>query len=181
MYATILSYPFTAELAFVAGPNKPNILATISDYIQPFTSTAFQVVQSSLSNATEKALLTRVLSSFYAANAFLADPKNEKCVTAAIAKQLNVSAAVAQAEYVAATDPLTGETSQQMFEVSRQGLLNVIDVRGQFGGFANLTGFNFAAAIVPGMGQLIDYSIRDAAVNATSTYKPKCLQDEREW
>ena len=56
--------------------------------------------------------------------------------------QLNVSTQVAEAEYVAATNPLTGETSQRMFEVNRQGLLNVIDVRGQFGEFAHLTGVN---------------------------------------
>ncbi|MCJ1389911.1 hypothetical protein MMC18_002768 [Xylographa bjoerkii] len=174
VYATILTYPFTAESTFIAAPNTPNIVATISDYIQPFTSTAFTVAQASLSNATGKALLTRVLASFYAANEFLADPKNKNCAVAAIATQLNVSTKVAQVEYVTATDPLTGETSQKMFEVNRQGLLNVIDVRGQFGGFGNLTGFNFAAAIEPGIGQLIDYSIRDAVVNATSSYKPKC-------
>ncbi|MCJ1381952.1 hypothetical protein MMC17_005064 [Xylographa soralifera] len=172
--ATFLTYPFTPESTFVAAPNRPSILATISDYIQPFTSTAFAVVQASLSNATERALLTCVLASFYAANEFLADPQNKKCSVAAIAKQLNVSTEVAQAEYVTAADPLTGETNQRMVEVNRQGLLNVIDVRGQFGGFANLTGFNSAAAIVPETGQLIDYSIRDAVINATSNYMPKC-------
>lgn len=49
-------------------------------------------------------------------------------------------------------------------------------MRGQFGGFANLTGFTFAAAIEPGVGQLIDYSIRDTVVNSTRKYKPKCWQ-----
>ncbi|MCJ1286022.1 hypothetical protein MMC26_005364 [Xylographa opegraphella] len=174
VYATILTFPYTAQLAFVAAPQTPNILATVADYIQPFTSSAFQVNQAALGNTTAKALLTRILASFSAANAFLAEPKNAKCAVAAIAAQLNVSTAVAQAEYAEATDPLTGETSQRMFEVNRQGLLNVIDVRGQFGGFANLTAFDFAAAIVPGPGQLIDYSVRDAVVNVTSKYKPKC-------
>jgi len=48
VYATILTYPFTAHLSFVADPSTPTILASISDYIQPFSSSAFTVTQSSL-------------------------------------------------------------------------------------------------------------------------------------
>ena len=88
-------------------------------------------------------------------------------VISAIASTLNITTAVATAEYVAATDPLTGETSSpgRNFNVNRQGLLNVIDVRGQFNGFTGAgPTFNFASAIEPGTGKLIDYCVRDQAV-----------------
>lgn len=54
--------------------------------------------------------------------------------------------------------------------------LGLNNIKKQFGGFANLTGFNFAAAIKPGVKQLINYSIRDAIINLTRKYKPKCWQ-----
>ena len=57
--------------------------------------------------------------------------------------------------------------------MSRQGLLNVIDVRSQFGGFSKVpVGFNYVQAILPGTGKLIDYSLLDDAIAATTNYKP---------
>lgn len=111
------------------------------------------------------------------ANQYLADSKKKSCAISAIAAQLNVSTDVATAEYAAATDPETGEIALMQdgeFNVSRQGLLNVIDVRSQFGGFPNVpAGFNFADAIVPGPGKLIDYTLRDQAVKAAANGKVK--------
>jgi hypothetical protein len=112
----------------------------------------------------------------YAANKYLAKPSHKQCCISAIAKQLNVSSAVASSAYTSATDPLTGETSSpgQNFTVNRQGLLNVIDVRDQFDGFTTVTpGFNFANAILPGTGKLIDYSVRDEAVKALISFTPR--------
>lgn len=93
-----------------------------------------------------------------------------------MAKQLNVSTAVAKAEYAAATAKDTGETvTNGTFAVNRQGLLNVIDVRGQFGGFAAAPAdFNYAEAIVPGTGMLIDDEARLAAASMKSSFRPKC-------
>ena len=164
VYATILTYPFPAEAAILTTPNKPNILARISDFIQPLSSTAITATEASLADAAKRALLTKFLGAMYAANHFLADPRYKECSIIAIAKTLNITVALAATEYTAAIDPLTGETSSPGgdFTVSRQGLLNVIDVRDQFGGFAGAgPSFDFAAAIKPGMGKLIDYSIRD--------------------
>ena len=91
---------------------------------------------------------------------------------AAIARQLNVSTNVATQEYESATDPETGETASMqagVFNVSRQGLLNVIDIRQLANGFVGAgTGFDFVDAIVPGPGKFIDYGIRDAALNLAS-------------
>lgn len=110
------------------------------------------------------------------ANKFLADPANTNCSVQAIATQLNASRVVAQAEYAAATAPDTGETiSNSTFAVNRQGLLNVIDVRDQFGGFAGVPAdFDFADAIVPGTGKLIDDSVRLSALGIAANYTPHC-------
>lgn len=61
--------------------------------------------------------------------------------------------------------------------MNRQGLLNVIDVRSQFGGFASVPpGFDYAEAILPGKGKLIDYSLRDEALKNLVPFTPstKC-------
>jgi len=174
VYATILTYPFTAEAEAQTPPL--NILARVSDFVNPFASSAFTVSQDSLTNSTKKDVYTRFLASFLQANKLLADPTKSKCAIAAIAKHLNVTTAVAKAEYAAATAKDTGETvTNGTFAVNRQGLLNVIDVRGQFGGFAAAPAdFNYAEAIVPGTGMLIDDGVRLAAAAVKSSFKPKC-------
>ena len=167
VYATILTYPYTAEALNLNSASPPNILATISDYIQPLSSSAITVAQSSIADTTKNGLITKFVAAMYAANCFLADRNNKPMVIWAIANTLNISIAGAVAEYVAATDPLTGETSSphDSFNVNRQGLLNVIDVRSQFNGFAGAgPKFDFASAIQPGVGKFIDYSVRDQAV-----------------
>jgi hypothetical protein len=51
--------------------------------------------------------------------------------------------------------------------------LNVIDVRAQFNGFAQVpSGFSYADAILPGTGKLIDYAVLDEAVKSTTSYHP---------
>jgi hypothetical protein len=134
------------------------------------------VREAALSDPAKRALLVRFLAASHQANLFLAAPANRACATRAIGAQLGVSAATAASEYAAATDPLTGEVGPPAaFNVSRQGLLNVIDVRGQFGGFAGAgDGFDFADAIVPGAGKLIDYQLRDEAVAVESSFSPSC-------
>ena len=73
----------------------------------------------------------------YAANQYLNMAANERCAVQAIMQQLNISSAVAQAEYQAATNALSGEVSPGgNFSVDRIGLLDVIDIRARFGGFA---------------------------------------------
>lgn len=69
-----------------------------------------------------------------------------------------------------------GSVSHSIITTHQCKCLGLINVRGQFGGFANLTGFNFAAAIEPGVEQLINYSIRGAVTNSTRKYKSKCWQ-----
>ncbi|QYS99921.1 NMT1 domain-containing protein [Trichoderma simmonsii] len=184
VYATILTYPFAVEGDALAPGQAPNILARISDVVAPVTSSAFTIRQSSLSNKAENALLTRFMASMYAANKFLLNPKNKPCSIQALVKQLGVSQAVATQEYASATNLLSGEVSPPLndFTVNPTGIMNDVDIRKQFGGFSVPATFNFAKALVPGVGKLIDYSIKNAAVeqykkhpltgNCTQSCKP---------
>lgn len=176
VYATILTYPYT-EMALSQSQSQGwpiNILARASDYVQPFVSNAFTAAQGSIRNGTAsrdeivRFVAAMYVAKMYVANLFLLDAENEACVSAALQKQLNVSATVAGAEYKAATDLISGETgSATNFTFNRQGLLNVLDFRCQSDGFAainNGESFNVINALGPGTGKLIDYSVRDEAV-----------------
>lgn len=166
MYATLLTYPFTVESQSLPAGQAPNVLARVSDYIAPITSSAFTVRQSSLSDKTKSALLTPFLASMYAASRFLLNPANANCSVKAIASQLGVSLDVARKEYASVTNTVSGEISPGgNLTFNEEGLLNDVMVRSSFGGFSSVPDdFNFAEALQPGRGKLIDYSIRDAAV-----------------
>lgn len=176
-YATILTYPFTAESQALPSTSRPNILARASDFVNPFSSTAFTVTTASTVDPIKAPLLTKFLTATLEANRYLLNSKHKSCAINAIAAQLNISTAVASAEYTAAVEPATGEIATMQdgkFDVNRQGLLNVIDLRAQFGGFTGVpTGFDYADAIVPGPGNLIDYALRDQAVEAANSGKVK--------
>lgn len=169
VFATFLTYPFTAEGQSLPAAQRPNILGRVVDVVDPISSDAITVSQASLQNSTQVSKLVRFTAAFLAANRFLNDPANKACSVSAIAAQLNITTDVAEQEYTAATDPDTGEVSPGgNFTVNQEGLSNIIAVRQEFGGFASLpAGFNFTAASQPGPGKLIDYSIRDAAEDAS--------------
>ncbi|KAL7809222.1 hypothetical protein V8C26DRAFT_411941 [Trichoderma gracile] len=166
VYATILTYPFTVEGQNLSPGQAPNILARISDVVSPITSSAFTIRQSSLASKSETALLTRFMTSMYAANKFLLSSKNKRCSIQALVKQLGVSQGVAAQEYASAINGLSGEVSppRNDFSVSQTGIMNDVQIRLQFGGFSTPPDFNFTAALVPGTGKLIDYSVRNAAI-----------------
>lgn len=165
VYATILTYPFTAYGEVLPVAQKPNILARVSTFEIPISSSAFTVAQSALSDCDKSDLLVRFLSAMYAANLYLADFQNKECATKAIENQLNITSATAALEYIAATNLTTGEISpDKKFTVNQVGLNNIIAVREEFGGFSVPSDFDFTAATTPGTGKLIDYSLRDKAV-----------------
>ncbi|KAB5513291.1 hypothetical protein GE09DRAFT_981037 [Coniochaeta sp. 2T2.1] len=146
VYATILNYPFTKQATGL------NTLARVSDVVTPITSSAFTV-----SRTSEPVTLS--MAAMYAANM-----RAKACSIRAIAAQLGVAISVAASEYASATGPLTGEVSGGNFTVNPAGIMNDVLVRQELGGFVVPAGFDFAGALVPGAGRLIDYSIRDAAV-----------------
>jgi hypothetical protein len=165
VYATIVTYPFTAYGEVLPAAQQPNILARVSTFENPISSTAFTVAKSALDDCDKSDLLARFLSAMYAANLYLNNFQNQKCATKAIQTQLNVTSVTAALEYAAATNLTSGEISpDKKFTVNQEGLNNIIAVRAEFGGFSVASGFDFAAATAPGTGKLIDYSIRNKAV-----------------
>ena len=165
VYATILTYPFTAYGEVLPAAQHPNILARVSTFENPISSSAFTVAQSALDDRDQAHLLVRFLSAMYAANLYLNNFQNQKCAIKAIQTQLNVTSATAALEYVAATNLTSGEISpDKKFAVNQAGLNNIIAVRKEFGGFSVAPNFNFTSATAPGPGKLIDYSLRDKAV-----------------
>lgn len=166
VYATILNYPITVEGQALPEGQSPNVLARVSDYVAPLTSSAFTIRESSLSSRAETELLTKFMASMYAANQVLLNAKLRKCSIDAIAAQLNVSHAIATEEYASVIDKVSGEVSPgNNFTVSQEGIMNDVIIRKMFGGFNGVpANFDFTAALQPGPGQLIDYSVRDAAV-----------------
>jgi hypothetical protein len=145
---------------------RPNILAKISDTVAPVTSSSYLVNTPSVTDPKEKPLLTRFLASMLAANKALLNPKYKTCSIQAIKQQLNVTLDVATKEYASAIDKLTGEISPDgAFAVNSTGVANDVAVRDKFGGFAAAPkSLNLTAATQPGPGQLIDYTIKNAAV-----------------
>lgn len=166
VYATILNYPFTVEGESLPEGQAPTILDRVSNVVAPITSSAFTIRELSLSSETESALLTRFLAAMYGANKLLLNSKYKDCAIQAIATQVGITTDVATLEYASVIDTLTGEVSPgNNFTVNQEGIMNDVEVRQSYGGFASVpTGFDFAAALVPGPGKLIDYTIRDAAV-----------------
>ncbi|KUJ13651.1 uncharacterized protein LY89DRAFT_784538 [Mollisia scopiformis] len=166
VYATIVTYPFTAYGEVLPVHQQPNILARVSSFENPVSSSAFTIAQSALDDYGQSDLLVRFISAMYAANLYLNHPRNRECSTKAIQIQLNITTPTAALEYLAATNLTSGEVSpDKKFTVSQVGLKNIIAVREEFGGFSVPSDFDFVAATAPGPGKLIDYSVRDKAVS----------------
>ena len=165
-FATILTYPFTIEGESLPMGQAPVILERVSDLVVPITSTAFTISEPTLQNSTKVSLLTRFLAAMFGANQFLLDPNRKSCSIQAIASQDNLTTDVATQEYASAISNLTGEVSPgSNFTVNLEGITNVIDVRTDFDGFSGLpSDFNWTAALQAGPGNLIDYNVRDMAV-----------------
>jgi hypothetical protein len=174
VFATVVTYPFTALGESLPIEQRPNILARVSDIVKPISSTSLAVRQASLDDPEKRDLLVRFLCAMYTANLILNDPCNKVCVAAAIQKQLDIEASTAALDYTAAVNNVLGEISPgDNFTVSQLGLRNIINIRREFNGFTGVpTGFNFTEAIAPGVGNLIDYSIRDKAV---AKFRPNLL------
>ncbi|EJD43195.1 hypothetical protein AURDEDRAFT_89067 [Auricularia subglabra TFB-10046 SS5] len=165
VFGTILTYPFSTDTELAAHLDPPlPILARVSDFVNPFSSSALTVASSAFDNLTPASPHARAIAAMLSANRFLAS--GGPCSRAAIAAELGLPADsdVVSAELAALTDPATGETAQTDFEVNPLALFNVIDVRTLQNGFAGAgERFDFVDAITPGAGKLIDYRLRDIA------------------
>ena len=177
VYGTLLTYPFTEEDLALNASARPNILARASDYVNPFLSEVFTVRTSSLNNTADYDMIVRFQSAMLAANKYLNETANANCSILAIQETLNISSSVAEAQYYAATDAVTGETNSPggNFTINRQSLLNVIDLRSQFDGFDDLPANYIDKLVNPGTGKFIDYRVRDAAVASLDSYCPSAI------
>lgn len=167
VYATILNYPFVQQGEALGDGQSPNILERIKNVVAPITSSVFTVRETSLHDSQTSGRLVKFIEAMYAADRFLLDPSNASCCIAAIQAQLNVSTVVATAEYQSATDPISGEISppENDFTVNQRGIMTIAMIRRSFAGFSGVpANFDFEAALTPGRGQLIDYSIRNQAM-----------------
>ena len=159
-----------ANIIAANGPSKPNILARAQDFVNPLSDHVLTVSSALLSNPTAEKYQAalRFVTALLRANRYLAKPSNKKKVISLLQKSAGYTEAAAEAVYAYVTDPDVGETATEIggvFNVTRQGLLNVIDTRTEFRGFASVAkDFNFVDAITPGPGKLIDYSLRDIAL-----------------
>lgn len=175
----MMTWPFTAYGSGIPAPNTLNVLARVSDFVNPYTSNVWTVSTNTTQNMHKRKLLTRFLVAMIGANRWLAQRDNALGAVASLASVLNITNSLAFCEYLGATNPDTGETSAAQngdFSFKHQDVLNVIQTRSLSAGWAAnmLRGFSFADAIVPRAGGVLDYSIRDAALlllahNATAT------------
>ena len=170
----MLIAPFTVQnsLRQPVLPIVSTSSARTEDYLNPYTSDVFTASTPRCPTWAKRTLLVRFMRAMYEANRYLANPGNRGCAIDAIMRVGNFSRAVAQGFYAVATDPVVGETYSpgRNLSLSMQGLINVIDVRRLYGGFrTNVTeGFGIAEALVPGEGELIDYSVLEEAVGSAN-------------
>ncbi|KZV96662.1 hypothetical protein EXIGLDRAFT_608932 [Exidia glandulosa HHB12029] len=172
VFGTILTYPFTGMAAHLDTPLPE--LARASTFVAPFSSSSVTVATSAFDDLSPASPHVRATAALLAANRFLAsqDPAQIQCSRAAIASELGIApdSTLLDAEFMAATAPVTGETAQVDFEVNSVGLWSVVDLRAQQQAFAGAGDrFNFVDALQPGPGQLIDNRMGDAAIDIAGT------------
>ncbi|KAG8526457.1 uncharacterized protein KY384_000050 [Bacidia gigantensis] len=174
--ATINSYAVFANLLTTLNTTNAttqprlNTLARAQDFVDPFSNRVLTVASATLSHPTSEKYqaIQRFVTALLRANAYLNDPENRESVVRLLQRSGGLGRKAAEGVYDYSTSREVGEVTKDqeaIFQVSRLGLLNVIDIRRQFEGFMGLeAGFNFVEAIMPGEGKLINYRVRDAAV-----------------
>lgn len=159
VYATLLLYPFT-----ILSESQPNIkvLEQFVDYVTPYQSSVLAVTKTAA--AEQGDTLVAFLRAYIRASQFAADPANREIVLANIAAELDVPLDVAQRQLDAALDPITGEN--QNAQLDEQGLISVINLRQEFGGFNRLV--DSAELARPSRGGLYNDQYWQAAISSLS-------------
>ncbi len=128
VYATMLIYPFTSQ---ITGPVK--VAARFSDYLAPYQVNGQAINQTYASK--NASAITAYLKAYIQADRFLFNPANHAKVVQDMATGYGVSAAIAETDYAAATNPISGQNVDA--KMDKKGLAAVIDVRKEFNGFVN--------------------------------------------
>jgi len=155
-YCALMTFPYTAQIESL---NRSDIffLARMSDYVAPYQSIGYAILTDNLKNNTAMELNTRFLEGYYLAYLFANNTNNKAKVIADLSAYLNISTPVATASYGAIRNPVSGEVVNNLY-LSPMGILNVVAIRQQFGGFTYNANFSAAQFPVQQGGALINYT-----------------------
>jgi ABC-type nitrate/sulfonate/bicarbonate transport system substrate-binding protein len=156
VYATMLIYPFTAQITAPV-----SIAARFSDYVAPYQTNGLAVTHDYAN--THGSTITAFLRAYIKAGYFLYDPANHDRVVADLMAGYGVSQTVAEADYQAAIDPVSGQNFAA--KMSKKGMINVVAVRQEFGGFNNPV--DPKKFVKPSKGGFYDDTFWKAAVKGT--------------
>ncbi|PRP73481.1 hypothetical protein PROFUN_02490 [Planoprotostelium fungivorum] len=171
VYASLLTYPFTGNLVFA---NRPDIkiLARSSDYIYAYAASAVNVQTTNLADPVKVELYTKYLTAYVLTAHFIANPDNQAAIVQDLAKDLNVTTAVAQYQYSAILDKRTGDAAVPDLIAPPIAVLATSNLRQQFGGYSFVANFSTAGLPKQQGGPIFDYTIlnqsklRAAAIEA---------------
>jgi len=176
VYAALLTFPFTSILG-AANRSDIYILGRASDYVAPYQSIGYAVLTTNLNNNTAMEYNTRFLQGYYSAYLFANSTTNRVKVIADLANNqfFNLSLATATAAYNAITNQVSGEVVNNLF-LNPLGVLNVVAIRQQFGGFLYPANFTAAQLENKDGGVFINYTaLREAQKRALIAYNaPLC-------
>ncbi len=130
-YATLLNSPFPQQAAL--GQPNITILARVSDYINPYQSGTIAATTQYVE--THGDTIVSFLRATINAGLFFKNPQNCDRIIADIVSDQGLTVPVATAVLDEALSPVFGESPIAL--MSRTGLVNVIQLRAEFGGFTN--------------------------------------------
>lgn len=131
VYASMINYPFTAQL------HAPvTILAQAEDYVFPYQGGAFTVRHGY--SASYPDTITKFLRAMINGGEFARKNQNRATVVSHIAAELGVSLEIAAAELDASIDHQTGENHKA--KIDKQNLIGTIELRQEFNGFTQPLG-----------------------------------------
>ncbi|PRP83120.1 hypothetical protein PROFUN_09799 [Planoprotostelium fungivorum] len=171
VYASLLTYPFSGNLQFA---NRPDIkvLARSSDYIASYGASAVNVQTTNLADPVKVELYTKFLTAYVLTANFIANTDNQAAIVQDLARDLNVSTAVAQYQYSTILDKRTGDAAVPDLIAPPIAVLATSNLRQQFGGYSFVANFSTAGIPKQQGGSIFDYTIlnqskiRAAAIDA---------------
>jgi len=163
VYAALLTFPYPSLLS-AANRSDIYVLGRASDYVAPYQSVGYAILTSKLKNATAMEYNTRFLEGYYLAYLFANNSANREKVITDLSSNafFNLSRPVATNAYGAILNQVSGEVVNNLF-LSPLGIINVVAIRQQFGGFSYPANFSAAQLENKDGGVIIDYTaLREA-------------------
>jgi len=150
VYATMFPFPITDNLP----PGVTTVLARAIDLpsLNPIQNTVLAINSTFVQHGNNRDAIVAFLRAHIRATMFALDPANSAAVTAALQVAYNITAAKATSEYN--TDIVVPNGTNYASRLSRQGMINLINLRQQFLPFTGH--FNALSATFPTPGGLVD-------------------------